>query len=105
RVFDWLIALNAQAGQRELLEFCGYAADEQILALDVHENKSETAPHRQAPGRISPDSNDPRRCVVLVPYCGQIVSPCGEALQQLERRGYAVRRLPVEVSVDVTRNQ
>jgi hypothetical protein len=105
RIFDWLAALNTEGGQRELLEFCGYSSRDQVVALDVHENKSETAPDRQSPVRTSSDPKDPRRCVVLTPYCGQIVSPCDEALQQLERSGYQVRRLPVNGSLDVARNR
>lgn len=48
---------------------------------------------------------DPRRCVVLVPVGGPIVPDCEQALQELERRGYQVRRVPGYAAIDVARNE
>lgn len=45
------------------------------------------------------------RCVVIVPYNTQIVPPCDEALRELERRGYQVRRVPGFAAIDQARNQ
>src|SRR5712671_7135511 len=48
---------------------------------------------------------DPRRCVVLVPYFESIHPDCESALHELERRGYAVRRVGGYAQIDVARNQ
>ncbi|MDA1053774.1 MAG: sulfotransferase [Planctomycetota bacterium] len=48
---------------------------------------------------------DPARCVVLVPIGGQIVPACEEALAELERRGYRVRRVRGYSAIDQGRNQ
>ncbi len=51
------------------------------------------------------DSLDPARCVVLVPVGGSIVPACEEALAELERRGYPVRRVRGYSAIDQGRNQ
>ena len=48
---------------------------------------------------------DPRRCVILVPFAGQIIPRCERALQELERRGYPVRRVGGYAAIDQGRNQ
>ncbi|MDA1052535.1 MAG: sulfotransferase [Planctomycetota bacterium] len=48
---------------------------------------------------------DPARCVVLVPIGGTIVPQCEEALAELERRGYPVRRVRGYSAIDQGRNQ
>lgn len=48
---------------------------------------------------------DPRRCVVLVPFTGFIHRECDLALRELERRGYAVRRVAGYAAIDQGRNQ
>ncbi|OYV83011.1 MAG: hypothetical protein B7Z73_16575 [Planctomycetia bacterium 21-64-5] len=48
---------------------------------------------------------DPRRCVVLVPYTASIEPDCDEALKELERRGYPVRRVRGFAAIDQGRNQ
>ena len=45
------------------------------------------------------------QCVILVPVGGSIVPECDAALQELERRGYVVRRIRGFSQVDVARNQ
>jgi len=42
---------------------------------------------------------------VLVPHTGAIVTECDMALQELERRGYVVRRVPGYSAMDVARNE
>jgi hypothetical protein len=48
---------------------------------------------------------DPTRCVVLVPIGGSVVPACEEALAELERRGYQVRRVRGYSAIDQGRNQ
>ncbi|MCB9952172.1 MAG: hypothetical protein H6824_14420 [Planctomycetaceae bacterium] len=55
--------------------------------------------------RPSSDALDPKRCVVLVPYNTNIVPQCDEALKELERRGYVVRRVLGYAAIDQGRNQ
>ncbi|HEX8796735.1 MAG TPA: hypothetical protein VF765_37545 [Polyangiaceae bacterium] len=45
------------------------------------------------------------RCVVLVPAAGSIEPECETALRELERRGYAVRRVSGYAAIDVARSQ
>ena len=105
RVFDTDKALNTEAGLRELLSFVGIAAEEQVLAAGLRVNK---VPERPGPGafaRSGWDVLDPRRCVVLVPFAGQIFPHCERALRELERRGYAVWRVGGYAAIDQGRNQ
>ena len=48
---------------------------------------------------------DPRRCVILVPFSSTIIPPCERALEELERRGYDVRRVGGYAAIDQGRNQ
>ena len=48
---------------------------------------------------------DNSQCVILVPVGGSIVPECEDALRELERRGYEVRRIRGFSQVDVARNQ
>ncbi|MDA1050976.1 MAG: hypothetical protein O3C40_10915 [Planctomycetota bacterium] len=48
---------------------------------------------------------DPARCVVLVPIGEQVVPACEEALAELKRRGYPVRRVRGYSAIDQGRNQ
>jgi hypothetical protein len=48
---------------------------------------------------------DPRKCVVLVPFIGFIHQECEDALKELERRGYSVRRVGGYAAIDQGRNQ
>jgi hypothetical protein len=52
-----------------------------------------------------PSSLDPGRCVVLVPHRGRIAPQCQSALDELERRGYVVRRQLDESGGDRIRNR
>jgi hypothetical protein len=45
------------------------------------------------------------KCVVLVPVGGHIEPACEAGLQELERRGYCVRRVPGYSAIDQGRNQ
>jgi hypothetical protein len=57
------------------------------------------------PRRSLRNSSDRSKCVVLVPIGGSIVPQCEEALAELERRGYAVRRVRGYSAIDQGRNQ
>lgn len=48
-------------------------------------------------------SSDPATCVVLVPYLTHIEAPCEQGLRELERMGFAVRRVASSAAIDRTR--
>ncbi|NKY60870.1 hypothetical protein [Nocardia flavorosea] len=48
---------------------------------------------------------DPSRCIVLVPVGHHIEPACDEALKQLERRGYQVRRRYGSAAIDQARSR
>jgi hypothetical protein len=105
RIFDWRACLQTEAGQREMLSFCGFSSTQQIIALGIHENSGDKAPRRRAPAHESSDFDDPRRCVVLVPYYSHIERNCEAALRELERQGYPVRRMGGHAAIDHARNK
>jgi hypothetical protein len=53
----------------------------------------------------SPPSSDRRKCVILVPFATHIHPECDDALRELERRGYPVRRVGGYAAIDQGRNQ
>jgi hypothetical protein len=66
--------------------------------------KSEPEP--RAPIGSQPAApTDNSRCVVLVPVAGHIEPACEAGLQELERRGYCVRRVRGYSAIDQGRNQ
>jgi hypothetical protein len=95
--------LTEMAGVRRLLDFVGIPRDTQIPIvgnrpkLPAEQSKSSPPPMR--------DPLDPKRCVVLVPFNGFIHPECEDALKELERRGYAVRRVGGYAAIDQGRNQ
>ncbi len=105
RVFDWLDAIGTMEGQREVLSFCGFADGEQVVSLDIHANKGEKAPVRTAEAAGANDPDDPRRCVVIVPYVGRISEDCERVLQQLAERGYPIWRIEQFAAIDQVRSQ
>jgi len=97
--------LNTAEGLREVLVFAGIPADRQVVAVGLRANK---VPNRPGPGaffRAGRPELDPRRCVILVPFAGQILPHCERALKELERRGYAVWRVGGYAAIDQGRNQ
>ncbi len=48
---------------------------------------------------------DPSKCVVLVPVASMIEPACDDALYELQRRGYQVRRVRGYAAIDQGRNQ
>jgi Sulfotransferase domain len=105
RVFGTHEALNTEEGQREMLAFAGYAPEKQVLAVGMHHNRSDAPQRPRMRAAASTEPMDRRRCVVLVPYTGSIEPECEEALKELERRGYAVRRVRGFAAIDQARNQ
>jgi len=105
RVFDTHRALNTEEGLRELLSFAGIPAEQQVLALGVRAHKMDGQPQEAQARRPLAHPMDPRRCVILVPFAGQIYPHCERALKELERRGYPVRRVGGYAAIDQGRNQ
>ena len=105
RIFETHDALNTQPGMAEMLSFLGVRQDQQVLAVGTHVNPTPEGPKPTWAHRSNGDPMDPRRCVVLVPYIGSIVPPCERGLQELERRGYHVRRVGGYAAIDQGRSQ
>lgn len=93
RVFDMHPTLNTKAGQSGLFDFLGYPSGRRRFATGLRESR--------APERLS----ERGRCAVLVPFSGSIHPGCERSLQELERRGYSVRRVSGYAAVDQARNQ
>lgn len=106
RVFDTEAALNTPAGMSELLTFVGVPQERQVFKLGHQSNQVEKAPvrRRKFAGRAG-DPNDPRKCVILTPHQGNVVSACDNSLRVLEQRGYSVRRVSGYSAIDVGRSQ
>lgn len=105
RVFDTNLALNTEEGLRELLTFAGIPPERQVLAVGLTANQLASQPGPAVARRASNHPMDPRRCVILVPFAGQIYPHCERALKELERRGYPVRRVGGYAAIDQGRNQ
>jgi hypothetical protein len=58
---------------------------------------------RSGPAPFAPA--DRRKCVILVPFATHIHPECDDALRELERRGYPVRRVGGYAAIDQGRNQ
>lgn len=109
RLFDPEIAFDTEAGLRQLLTFVGIPYQKQQLCTGRWKAFPWPEPdlprERPMAPRPSPDPNDPRRCVILVPFHYQIVPACEDGLKELERRGYPVRRIGGYAAIDQGRNQ
>ena len=103
RIFDTYEALNTETGMRELLSFVGVPPDQQVLAVGTRVERHPE--RRRGPRPVSGNPMDPRRCAILVPFATSIVPPCERALEELERRGYPVRRVGGYAAIDQGRNQ
>jgi hypothetical protein len=105
RLFDTHQALNTENGLRDLLSFAGVPPEQQVLAVGTHVDLAPKRGQRQQVRRWSDNPMDPRRCTILVPFVSYIIPPCERALQELERRGYNVRRVGGYAAIDAGRNQ
>jgi hypothetical protein len=102
RVYDTEV-LTAEEGVREVLSFVGVPLGQQVILTGRPPAPAGPAP---APlGARYPHPLDPRKCVILVPYSGSIQRECEDALKELERRGYPVRRVGGYAAIDQGRNQ
>lgn len=99
--------LDAEETQREVLGFLGYPAEQQVLRPELWTRRDVPLPKRPRPAAPRPDVDplDPRRCAILVPVAGQILSECDRALRELEKRGYSVWRVAGYSAIDQGRNQ
>ncbi len=105
RVFPTRGALGMEAGQRDLLTFAGIPRALQVLlAVDWEGSDLPAQEHPRRSAWATADPNNPRRCVVLVPYSGSIVPNCEAALRGLERRGYEVWRVGGFAAIDEGRS-
>lgn len=105
RVWDTDV-LTQEAGVREVLSFLGFPRGDQVLATGQRPPLHEVASAMSnAPRPRYTHPLDPRRCVILVPFSGFIHVECDEALKELERRGYQVRRVGGYAAIDQGRNQ
>ncbi len=96
-------SLKTETGVRELLTFCGYVPKEHVLVLARPPEMEFVGDCGSPPHPFAPQ--DPRRCIVLVPYAGYIHQECDQSLKELERRGYQVRRESGHSAIDQGRNQ
>ncbi len=103
RLWDTEI-LTTEAGVREVLTFAGIPESEQTIVTGQRTPPSESSPQPTAP-RQALAPMDPRKCVILVPFSGFIHQECEDALEELERRGYRVRRVGGYAAIDQGRNQ
>jgi hypothetical protein len=105
RLFDTYEALNTESGLRDLLSFVGIPPERQVLAVGTRVDRPPERSLRRRPRQMSDNPMDPRRCVILVPFASSITPPCERALEELERRGYPVRRVGGYAAIDQGRNQ
>lgn len=101
RVWD-VSALSDVDGRREILSFVGIPEADQFVDRVVHANQSGSVNSRALPVMAS---HDPQRCVVLAPYREAVSPGCEEALRALESRGYVVRRVAIDGSLDQVRSR
>lgn len=118
RVWD-SAALTTDVGVREILTFVGIMPEQQVIptrdlnAASAAETPSAgpvnvndaTAAIESPPADKDRRRRDPSRCVILVPYHTSIETECDNALRELERRGYPVRRVSGVSAIDQARNQ
>ncbi len=104
-VFDMEEALNTEAGQRAVLDFAGFPAGEHVPAVGARVVREKPKPVRPQARPTTKHPLDPGKCVILVPFSGFIHPGCERALQELERRGYPVRRVGGYAAIDQGRNQ
>ena len=88
-----------------LAESLGYAVPMTNASRLGQDSTADDLEAGSRPSLRSSDELDAARCVVLVPVGGSIVPACEEALAELERRGYPVRRVRGYSAIDQGRNQ
>ncbi len=97
-------ALNTEDGVRAVLTFAGIASDRQVVLPGVRSAAAEVMPlHPRRAELANAGPDDPKRCVVLVPYGSRIAPECAEGLRVLEQRGYRVWRFGGQAALDQAR--
>jgi predicted O-methyltransferase YrrM len=105
RIWDTEV-LTTEPGVREVLSFAGIPSANQVVVTGQRPTVVDSvAPSNEPRGSRYPHPMDPRRCVILVPFNGFIHQECDDALKELERRGYTVRRVGGYAAIDQGRNQ
>ena len=104
RIFDTYETLNTEAGVQDLLSFVGIAPERQVASVSMHVNAPPEAPKRRWAGAPAAVRWTQAVCD-LVPFGFTIIPPCERALEELERRGYDVRRVGGYAAIDQGRNQ
>ncbi len=105
RIYDTEV-LTTEQGVREVLSFVGVARGDQVILTGQRPAPDSRKAPAAGPGRPRyPHPLDPRKCVILVPFTGFIHQECEDALKELERRGYQVRRVGGYAAIDQGRNQ
>jgi hypothetical protein len=97
--------LTTEEGVRALLDFVGIPAGSQVVMTGQKPAWTATEAPSASPKPRPRNAMDPRRCAVLVPFQGFIHHDCEHALEELERRGYHVRRVGGFAAIDQGRNQ
>ena len=107
RIFDTYETLNSFEGLRDMLAFAGLPEEKANVkgCVGTHANNPPEIRKRHWARRSSGNLMDPKRCTILVPFSSSIVPPCERALEELERRGYDVRRVGGYAAIDQGRNQ
>lgn len=99
-------ALNDEMGVRSILTFAGVPEDRQVVETGLRAAAVErTRPHPRRAALAEAGPDDPKRCVVLVPYTSHVVPACEAGLRELERRGYPVWRVGGYAAIDQGRSQ
>jgi hypothetical protein len=92
-------------GVRRMLDFVGIPTERQVILTGNRPARPPQPVDRKMPAARYPNPMDPRRCAILVPFSGFIHQECDNALKELERRGYPVRRVSGYAAIDQGRNQ
>lgn len=104
RVWDTEI-LTSEEGVREVLTFAGIPQGDQVILVGQRPAPGPADTPAGRPAEQFTHPMDPRRCAILVPFSGFIHQECDDALKELERRGYHVRRVGGYAAIDQGRNQ
>jgi hypothetical protein len=97
--------LTSLPGVSRLLDFIGIPPDQQVPIVGQAPSRSFDDVAEATGNRPAKSTSTNKDCVVLVPYNGFIHPECEDALKELERRGYSVRRVGGYAAIDQGRNQ
>jgi hypothetical protein len=98
-----LVELEAEVA--EVAGSLGYHSSSKTRAEQASLVQSTISIDVQPTTQTEDQRPDPSKCVVLVPVASMIEPACDDALYELERRGYQVRRVRGYAAIDQGRNQ